>query len=1008
MISHARIAVFVAALVVVADGQTLTVRSVVDPSAVAPSASFIPGEVLQIDVAGFAPLLPITILIGGCGAVPCTTYSFTHPLLSGALEIDPAHWIPVPGWDGLGLNGGNPAAPGLRTDLTGNVRLFVSVPVGALAGLPAIFQLQAIGLQNPTSGATFLASPHVDLRFDEPAALGPVTLVTPHTFTEGTTPTIEIRGPVLARAPFLPSIRFSTTGACGGALSSFATNVTVVTAASGAVLRCTAPSTIGGGTSGINSPTGEILVTVDYTSSGLFPNHPANATSSTISSPESSSTFLAFQSAVLPTITAISPKGGPVTGGNTVHIAGTNFLDCATVIFTSFGGSDALSPSVTVISGTQIDAVVPAGAEGVAAVTVRNRDHVSSSPRQSALSAPTTDYVYYNFVAGGVTVTSVTPGSIDEGAAGSAGTIVGTCPVIGGYSLLDPAIGAAQVRVGSNILGTDADAALVAQPVSITAPGQFSIAVTFPGYPPGLNPTGASGSSGPGLTNTGTKFVRITLPSQFSTVHRDYASIPANEPSNHVVYRGPAPTVLSIEPNNVGRVAGGQTIDVKGNNFFTQATSFGTATPTTTTIAAYSALNLAAALTFSAMIDEHTLRFTTPDVTNSGLLLPFGLDVIAANVDGQPSSTPVIQPGGELRDNVTGNDFTLVPGLAGQAPHPFALTGSSISLDTVVSGSGPVIFTFDLDTTIPAGFLVNAHGAAPLIIRCRGNLTLDGTIDLSGESLIATDQVPAGAGIGGDAVSLANLSLQSSSAGASGTAPNNPFLGVPFAQAFGGGGGHAWIAAGGGGGAMSTAGVAGQDAPSPYVAAGGLGGNAYSFPTLYLPFPQLTGSTGLQFGLPPGGAGGGAGGIGSTTPVTASSVFADLGQNGRGGHGGGGLFLACDGILTINGTINTNGGDGGSGGVNVITTYSGGGGGGGGGGGIGLAALQGIRIGDTAVITGIGGTGGVGGTVGSNNGGGGAKAIIRIAIPTQSATPAFARQISLSAMIDPPADTTDF
>jgi hypothetical protein len=70
-----------------------------------------------------------------------------------------------------------------------------------------------------------------------------------------------------------------------------------------------------------------------------------------------------------PSVTGISPASGPATGGTTVTITGSGFENGAMV---SFGVTPATS--VTVVSPTEIQAVVPPEAAGAAAVTVTNTD----------------------------------------------------------------------------------------------------------------------------------------------------------------------------------------------------------------------------------------------------------------------------------------------------------------------------------------------------------------------------------------------------------------------------------------------------------------------------------------------------------------------------------------------------------------------------------------------------------------------------------------------------------
>jgi len=73
-----------------------------------------------------------------------------------------------------------------------------------------------------------------------------------------------------------------------------------------------------------------------------------------------------------PTVNAISPNNGPSSGGTPVTISGTNFLAGALVLFGTVPASN-----VTVVSTTQIQALTPANAAGLATVTVENSGNLS-------------------------------------------------------------------------------------------------------------------------------------------------------------------------------------------------------------------------------------------------------------------------------------------------------------------------------------------------------------------------------------------------------------------------------------------------------------------------------------------------------------------------------------------------------------------------------------------------------------------------------------------------------
>ncbi|MEV0732649.1 IPT/TIG domain-containing protein, partial [Polymorphospora sp. NPDC050346] len=105
-----------------------------------------------------------------------------------------------------------------------------------------------------------------------------------------------------------------------------------------------------------------------------------------------------------PTVTAVSPNAGPLAGGNTVTITGTD-LAGATITFGS--GNNATDVSCTATSCT---AVVPAGSIGtlhVQATTIGGTSATSVDNRYTYVSAPTVTAVSPNAgpLAGGNTVT---------------------------------------------------------------------------------------------------------------------------------------------------------------------------------------------------------------------------------------------------------------------------------------------------------------------------------------------------------------------------------------------------------------------------------------------------------------------------------------------------------------------------------------------------------------------------------------------------------------------------
>lgn len=238
------------------------------------------------------------------------------------------------------------------------------------------------------------------------------------------------------------------------------------------------------------------------------------------------------------------------------------------------------------------------------------------------------------------------------------------------------------------------------------------------------------------------------------------------------------------------------------------------------------------------------------------------------------------------------------------------------SVDTVLTlpDNGVLNFT---DVTIPVGVTVTfARNAAntPVFILASGDITIDGTINVSGGDVPAapgpmpqlTDNAPGLGGPGGFDGGQGGLSYTPKILATSGRGP--------------GGGGQSRSRCGGGGGGY---GAIGQNSSS--CSSSGDAGEIYGSSNLAL----LT-----------GGSGGGGGGADK-----------DSGFRGQGGSGGGGaILLASSAQITINGAVIANGG-------NVANLVFGRGGGGGGSGGA-------IRI-VAETLSGSGVISAVGGTVGT-------------------------------------------
>ena len=148
--------------------------------------------------------------------------------------------------------------------------------------------------------------------------------------------------------------------------------------------------TFGGTAATVNSSTATSI-------SVAAPAHAAGAARVVVTTAAGTSTQpvnFTYITVAAPVITSLSPTSGPVSGGNTITINGTNLLYTTGV---TFGATPA--SSFAILSNTQVAAVAPAGTAGPTTVSVTN----------GAGTSGTLPYTY-NGVAAPV-VTSVSPTS---------------------------------------------------------------------------------------------------------------------------------------------------------------------------------------------------------------------------------------------------------------------------------------------------------------------------------------------------------------------------------------------------------------------------------------------------------------------------------------------------------------------------------------------------------------------------------------------------------------------
>ncbi len=162
-----------------------------------------------------------------------------------------------------------------------------------------------------------------------------------------------------------------------------------------------------------------------------------------------------------PVVSGVSSSSGPVSGGNTVTVTGSNFVGTPTVHF----GSN-LATNVSVTSPTTLTAKVPSGSMGTFDVTVTNAPPTGVGGSGPTSSTSAADQYTYGLAP---TVTSVSP-NVGPLSGGTSVTVTGTN--LGGASAVNfganPATRVVVNGGGTSLTATSPPGALGAVDVTVT------------------------------------------------------------------------------------------------------------------------------------------------------------------------------------------------------------------------------------------------------------------------------------------------------------------------------------------------------------------------------------------------------------------------------------------------------------------------------------------------------------------------------------------------------------
>jgi hypothetical protein len=286
-----------------------------------------------------------------------------------------------------------------------------------------------------------------------------------------------------------------------------------------------------------------------------------------------------------PTLTGISSAAGPLSGGGTITITGTNFLGATAV---EFNGTHA--NSFTVVNGTTITAVVPAHAVATVDITV-------TTPGGTTATSSADQYTYVP----APIITAISP-SAGPIAGGTVVTIAGTNLANATLVQFGNTAGTINNDTSSQISVTNPAESAGTVTVSVTtAGGTATTSFTYAAIPviTSISPSAGPVAGGTTVTITGTGLGNATLV-QFEgllgTILTDSAnqmtvSSPADSTgsvnitvttaggtsatsSNDLFNYVPAPTVSSVSPD-AGPLDGGTTVTITGTNLNNASVDFG-------------------------------------------------------------------------------------------------------------------------------------------------------------------------------------------------------------------------------------------------------------------------------------------------------------------------------------------------------------------------------------------------------------------------------------------------
>lgn len=467
---------------------------------------------------------------------------------------------------------------------------------------------------------------------------------------------------------------------------------------------------LSGGTLLVTAPS-EAAATIDVT---VVNSAPGTGTSATSAADQ-------FTYVAAPTVTAVSPNGGPAAGGTTVTVTGSGFVNGATTV--DFGV--AASTNVTVNSSTSLTAISPAGSGAVdITVTTAGGTSPTSATDLFGYGSPTVTALTPNGgPVGGGQVVTVTGTGFANGASASFGATPATgVTVLSGTELT--AIAPARASGSVDVTVTTSGGTSSTSTADLFAYGSATVA--------SVSPEAGPLGGGQTVTVTGSGFATNsivlfgTTPATGVTVNATGTSLTATSPTGgglvdvYVVTSGGAstpsivdhyiygiPTVSSISPVT-GPPSGGTTVVVNGSNFTQDASiKFGPATATVTNVASNGTFAIAHSPAGTGSVDVRVSTAAGTSAASINDLFAYSAPIVSA-VSPQAGSVS-----GGTSVTVSGTGF--IPG-ARVSFGSTASTSVTVNSGTQLTAVSPSHASGQVDITVTTSLGTSPTSAADVFL----------------------------------------------------------------------------------------------------------------------------------------------------------------------------------------------------------------------------------------------------------------------------------------------------